>query len=135
MNANQTARPTVQEHLKLAAEAIGTGPGEIQERVAQAARHLLRIRGGEEQMPDRLREPFESILRDLAGDSTTAAGSIDLARIRHMGFYDAAKLAGHILRLEKQSQTPDACSSVQSRDRRERALKFCRGITGRSSPS
>ena len=33
-----------------------------------------------------------------------AAGGIDLARIRQMGFYDAARLAGHILRLEKKSQ-------------------------------
>ena len=104
MNANQTSSHAVHEHLKLAAEAIGLGPGEIQERVVEAARHLLRIRGGEDQMPDRLREPFESILRDLAGDPTAAAGSIDLARIRHMGFYDAAKIAGHILRLEKTSQ-------------------------------
>ena len=104
MNVNQTARHAVQKHLKLAAEAVGSGPGEIQERVAEAARHLLRIRGGEDQMPAGLREPYESILRDLAVDATAAAGGIDLARIRQMGFYDAARLAGHILRLEKKSQ-------------------------------
>jgi hypothetical protein len=100
MSDQQSREAYAREKLFQAVHALGTLPGTVQERLADAARHLILVQPDD--IPDEaLRRTFIGIHDDLSFQTATGSEGRINATMRITDDQDAEKIAHRILDLDR----------------------------------
>lgn len=91
-----------EDRIRRAVRAIENPEGTIQDRLAEAACHILEIPETDDSIPEPVREMFHALSQDLQERGQTETGARSTKQLARLDFYQAAILATRILRLNQQ---------------------------------